>query len=90
LLGFSSFWSIVSIIVTFTNYYKMTKKQALSLGGFGLQFLFAAVSTLCRISAVIVYFAPSFGLFSLLMHWKMGRIDFEEGDGLVYGQGPMS
>jgi hypothetical protein len=33
-----------------------------------------------RISAVIVYFAPSLGLFDLLMHWKMGQLEIAHGD----------
>ena len=36
--------------------------------------LFAFISVLVRMSAIILYFAPTLGLLNLLMHWKMGKI----------------
>ena len=37
-------------------------------------FLYSAFSISARIAAILVYFAPSLGLFSILMHWKMGQL----------------
>ncbi len=38
------------------------------------------IGTVTRFFAVILYFAPCLGLFSLNMHWKMGQIKFQYAD----------
>ena len=45
---------------------------------------FYAISTLIRIGAILIFLAPSLGLFDLLHHWKMGRISVEVGKTKVY------
>ena len=72
LLLMSSAWSVISIVMTYTLSMMITKR--LSICGVVLQFVFASLSILSRIMAVIVYFAPSFGLFNLLIHWKISSM----------------
>jgi hypothetical protein len=78
LLLLSTAWSMVSIILGSLQKLQVQKNHYLPATGKIIYFLFAAVSMICRISAIVVYFAPALGLFNLLMHWTMGKLQFKE------------
>ena len=52
-----------------------SKNNFLPFRGKVLMTVFSLTAVLVRLSAILIYFAPSFGLMNLLMHWIMGQKD---------------
>jgi hypothetical protein len=70
----SAILSLRSLIVGYQGWIDSQKNNTLSLAGKIILQLFAFLSLVVRLSAIILFFAPSLGLLNLLMHWKMGSI----------------
>jgi hypothetical protein len=76
LLVLSAVWSVFSIISGFFQKKIVQKNHSIPFSGILIQFSYATLAMTCRISAIIIFFAPAIGLFNLLGHWKMGRLAF--------------
>jgi hypothetical protein len=76
LLILSAIWSVFSIISGFVQRKIVHKKHSIPFSGIVVQLSFSTMAMMCRISAILIFFAPAFGLFNLLWHWKMGSLDF--------------
>jgi len=70
----STLMSIRSLTVGYQGWIDNQKNNTLSLTGKIILQLFAFISLVSRLSAIILFFAPSLGLLNLLMHWKMGSL----------------
>lgn len=70
----SALFSMRSITVGFQGWIENQKRSTLSTSGKLFLELYALLSILCRLSAILLFFAPSLGLLNILMHWKMGAI----------------
>ena len=73
-IALSAMLSILSIIIGQLKWIEIQKDDFMPLKGKFLILMYTLISVVLRSSACIVYFAPSLGLASLLMHWKMGSL----------------
>jgi hypothetical protein len=73
LLGISAIWSVLSIISGKVQQNLAQKHHSVPLTGIMINIGYATLAMACRISALVLYFAPAMGLFNLLGHWKMGN-----------------
>jgi hypothetical protein len=71
-LVLSAIWSIRSIISGYLQKKIVQNNHSMPFTGIVVQLSYATVAMICRISAIVIFFAPAMGLFSLLEHWKMG------------------
>ena len=70
--------SIVSITLGSVQKLNAEKNNCLSWKGQAVQVMFANLVLFARFFAIVIFFAPSLGLFNLLMHWKFGQIEAAE------------
>jgi hypothetical protein len=75
LLGLSAFLSIFSIISGKVRQNLAQKQHSVPFTGITIHIGYATLAMVCRISALVLYFAPAMGLFNLQMHWKMGNFE---------------
>ena len=68
--------SFVTLIRTLLQRAVSVKNNFLPLFGQALLILSYVVGTLSRFFAVLLYLTPAFGMFSVSMHWKMGKMQF--------------
>ena len=76
ILAISGILSVASLVITEVQWYSSSKNFYLPLKakifyGFNI-FLFV----IKRVFSIILYFAPLMGIFDLMGHWKMGKLDF--------------
>ena len=71
--------SIMSILIGEIHQVAASKNDFLSLRGKSLLAFFSLTAVLIRLSAILLFFAPSLGLMNLLMHWKMGQKEADSG-----------
>jgi hypothetical protein len=76
LLVLSAVWSVFSIIFGFVQNKSVQKHHSMPFSGKAIQFSYATLAMICRISACVIFFTPAIGLFNLLGHWKMGNFKF--------------
>ncbi len=81
LLLISTIWSIASIIFGHVQSVVVLKGRQDSLIGILIHFFIGLLSFFSRIFAIVLFFAPSLGLFNLLMHWNMGQLSFKDTKG---------
>jgi hypothetical protein len=70
----SAILSVYSLTAGFPRWIEYQKRNTLSWLGKFLLHLMAFLSLLLRLTAIVIFFAPSLGLLDLLMHWKMGSL----------------
>ncbi len=78
LILFSAALSVFSLTHGHVKHIAAEKNNYLPMTGKLLQMTFAILSILARILSILLYFAPSLGLASLLMHWAMGKLRVAE------------
>ena len=74
ILVVSCLWSLLSIVLAETNWHNSLKSFSIDFKGILAIASFCILSVLARTFGLILYFAPSMGLFDLLGHYKMGNI----------------
>ena len=74
MLVLSCTWSLLSIVITETNWQDSVKSFAIGIQGKLIMAGFFLLSILPRTCAVILYFAPSMGLLGLQGHYTLGKI----------------
>ena len=70
----STIMSLRSLTVGYQRWIDNQKNNTLSSVGKIILQTFAFLSLVLRLSAIVLFFAPSLGLLDLLMHWKMGSL----------------
>ena len=70
----SEIWSILSFVIGQLQWQSTKTNGTLTMKGELLLSIFFLLSLLIRIFAVLIYFAPAFGLWDLLCHWTMGSL----------------
>jgi hypothetical protein len=73
-IAISSIWSILSITLGKVKQVTTEKEGTIPVKGKLIFFLYSSVSLFTRLGAIFIYFAPSLGIFNILMHWKMGQL----------------
>jgi hypothetical protein len=73
LLGISAILSIFSIISGRVQQNLVQKQHSVPFTGIMIHISYTTLAMVCRISAVVLFFAPTMGLFNLQMHWKVGN-----------------
>ena len=73
LLVLSALWSVLSLIRGHLQSFLVKRKVVPSTTGQLVLFCFILVAISVRIFAIALFFAPTLGLFDLLMHWKIGQ-----------------
>ena len=74
----SGFWSLISVALSGVANLVADKNGFLSMKAKIVFFIFYLFGICQRIGAVLLFFAPSLGLFNLLYHWKMGKIPLQQ------------
>ena len=70
----SAIWSLVSKVIGEIKWQATLKNYYIPLKGKLILFVFFLIAIVTRTFAILLYFAPSMGLFNLLSHWKMGSL----------------
>ncbi len=76
LLVVSALWSLISIILGHVWKMSADKKRFLPPIGISLQFAFAVLCSVCRLSSILFFFAPPMGLFYLHRNWSGTRLNY--------------
>jgi hypothetical protein len=79
LLVLGAIWSGFSIISGYVQKKIATKSDSMTFLGIAIQYGYTTLAMICRISAIVIFFAPTIGLFNILGHWKMGNLNFASG-----------
>jgi hypothetical protein len=87
LLVLSAIWSVFSIISGFIQKKIVQKNHFMPFSGILIYLSHASLAMICRISAIVIFFAPALGLFNLLRHWKMGNLNFVFPKDLTFAYG---
>jgi hypothetical protein len=77
LLITSAAWSTISIILGYLHKLVVQKEHYVPKVGKLLQFSFAVLSMICRVSAIVIFLAPTLGLLNLLTHFESGKLLFK-------------
>ncbi len=78
LIAWSAVFSVASMAIGEVKWQATLKNNFMPLKGKLLLFVNALIGLTTRISAVVIFFAPSMGFFSLLSHWKLGSLNPSE------------
>ena len=76
MLGISAAWSMFSVISGSVQQKIVQKNHSMPFKGILIHLCYSTLAMVCRISAIVFFFAPAMGLFNLLMHLKMGKLAF--------------
>ena len=77
LIVLSLIWSFFSMMFGHVRWMVAKKKSLLSIYGMTLHGIFVVLTLTERIFAILIFFSPSLGLFDLLGHWTMGKVNFK-------------
>ena len=76
-LIFSVLWSFKTSVTTYVKIKSVEKDGLLGSKGKCVLAVRAFLCTITRVGCIVLYFAPFFGFFGLLAHWKAEQIKFE-------------